>query len=192
MKFLGWLRGIAGYPGHAGKNEVFSWRNRWLPDDLSSIDFSSSPFGLTEAGLKDFRGLTLGTVSQLCRVKSKRIENCDLSYSSFVNCRFQDCVFIDSKLHHCDFGINTFFNSPAPKCDIKDCRVNWFVESDRSWEDHLRKVTSALPNALVQIVKVDSFSYHAQERAVVFYHGAWSAPSSASLKLLCRNIADSV
>ncbi|MBX9671079.1 MAG: hypothetical protein K2X93_26050 [Candidatus Obscuribacterales bacterium] len=54
-------------------------------------------------------------------------------------------------------------------------------------DDYLGNLTNrhGLPRNLVSEVALAEFNIGDHERAVVFYHGAWSGPSAAALKLLC-------
>lgn len=58
-------------------------------------------------------------------------------------------------------------------------------------EDYLVNLTNrhGLPRDLVSEVALSEFKIVEHERAVVFYHGAWSGPSVAALKLICTSMS---
>lgn len=59
-------------------------------------------------------------------------------------------------------------------------------------DDYLGNLTNrhGLPRNLVSEVALAEFDIGDHERAVVFYHGAWSGPSVAALKLLCASMRE--
>jgi len=107
------------------------WVSRWEPEQIAAVNkglaaitgkqnlhkkdrsFPSSPFGKTDAGLEDFRGIVLTEAVQYLT-----IQNLDLSYaifeptggliySTFTNCgahlmycKFEECLFEGTKMNN--------------------------------------------------------------------------------------------
>lgn len=123
----------------ATKKELIA---RW--DNLKTVNLPDSPFGVTEEGHSDFRGMPF---LRRFEIKLFTLENCDFSYADFTErwieaTKFRHCVFRGTKMDgisdrhndflHCSFietsfrkaalGISTtnFENCLFEKCNFTD------------------------------------------------------------------------
>lgn len=141
------------------------WVSRWEPEQIAAVNkglaaitgkqnlhkkdrsFPSSPFGKTDAGLDDFRGIVLTEAVQYLTV-----QNLDLSYaifeptggliySTFTNCRFDgvklDGRFITKIFKHCSFQKailkNAAFGERFEDCDFTGSNVSYTKGTDVSF-----------------------------------------------------------
>lgn len=52
------------------------------------------------------------------------------------------------------------------------------------WNSYLQRLAKALPPELVHGTQIDDFVPENHEKAILFYHGAWSGPSVAAIKAI--------
>lgn len=80
-----------------------------------------SPFGLTEDGLIDFRGIDL----RQQQIKKINVQNIDLSQSQFVNSWIEDSVFENANFENVDFSEMSEHGNQFHKVRFSNCKFNY-------------------------------------------------------------------
>ncbi|GGD97756.1 pentapeptide repeat-containing protein [Paenibacillus nasutitermitis] len=109
--------------------------------------FPSSPFGQTDAGLEDFRGVALAetiqylTVQQVDLSYARFVENTSLSTSKFMNCCFDGVKmngrYMSRQFSHCSFrGVNlnnARISEQFEDCDFTGSNLSKAIASDATF-----------------------------------------------------------
>ncbi|QUL54892.1 pentapeptide repeat-containing protein [Paenibacillus tritici] len=138
---------------------------RWQGDQLSEVNrliaaitgksnlhhkdrsFPASPYGLTEAGLEDYRGVTLTETLQYLTVQGVDLsyarfeDSASLNTSTFTHCGFDgvklDGRFVTHTFSHCSFRGAKLNNARISKefhdCDFTGCNLSKVIANDVSF-----------------------------------------------------------
>ncbi|CAN5314946.1 hypothetical protein BH11CYA1_BH11CYA1_24020 [soil metagenome] len=181
---------------------TYELQDRWkgvgvdVDIDFDTIDFAHSPFGLTEDGLHDFRGLVIKRDrGDIALIQNKRFEKCDFSLSRFINCQIKKCWFVDCNLYGVDFHSCPVENSPMPNC--KREMIIYFqrpalkesIIRQNDFSYLIKSYATTLPPELVVATRLDLLKESDFERAIVLCFDHESCPSDAVLKALLDELA---
>jgi uncharacterized protein YjbI with pentapeptide repeats len=89
---------------------------RWNTD--RPVDLDSPPFGLTEEGYKDFRGLPF---SKLTALYGKAFVKCDLGGADFSRTRIERKEFVDCRFARVKFDLSVEQQSSFYGCVFSNC-----------------------------------------------------------------------
>lgn len=166
--------------------EAHKLRARWNDVAVQELDFSKSPFGLTEKGLIDFRGLMLqGTTKKPLILEKPRFEKCDMTYSRFIHCRIQSGLFIACDMTLADFHTcDGTFTSPG---SIREAWV-WHQRIDPLMdlsESLLSEIPDGPAKQKIQLTRLDKLDLSDLDKpSVLFYCDNQSIPSATSFQRL--------
>lgn len=159
-------------------------RDRWGALDANSVDFSISPFGLTDEGLKDFRGLVVkGQKDSIYTFRKQRFENCDLTYAQFVNCEIIDSIFVGTKLVEVNFHSCRVASSPTPNCKI-DRNIPYQPPKLDTFAQDVRRLSRMSREHLLKPSKLELLDDSDFERAAIFCMSLNSVPSQIAFSIL--------
>lgn len=159
-------------------------RSRWSAIDTLGIDFTNSPFGLTEEGLKDFRGFVLkGEKGSVHTIRKQRFENCDLTYAQFIDCEIVDSLFVGTTLIEVNFHSCRIASSPTPNCKIAR-NIPYQAPSSNTFEQDVRQLSRIARNYLLKPSKLELLSEADFKKAAIYCMSLKSVPSRIAFSIL--------
>lgn len=165
-------------------SQACALRARWDGIDVKSINFETSPFGLTVDGCKDFRGFSITGSSGAEHVfMQARFEKCDFTYAVFANCRMIKSVFVSCVLYAVDMHSCELIDCGMPAC-IRELIVAFQrPEPSNNFASVVNKFVSLLPHEQLRIITgLHQLSVQDLDCAVLVCVDLDSAPS---LEILC-------